>query len=77
MDLSNEKQPQSQQTVQEDHESLQNCSDSSHQDTARRWNSSISNTLRIAATYWCFILLGANDSLYGVSVLKQLDSSFR
>lgn len=70
--MSNEKQPQNQHVAQEDHESLQNCSEPSHQDTAGHWNSSISNTLRIAATYWCFILLGANDSLYGVSVLQAV-----
>lgn len=34
----------------------------------QRWNSSNASILRIVATYWCFILLGANDSSYGVRV---------
>lgn len=32
-----------------------------------RWNSSPLNIARLLSTYWCFVLLGCNDSSYGVS----------
>ncbi|KAJ5379854.1 uncharacterized protein N7496_002282 [Penicillium cataractarum] len=34
----------------------------------QRWNIPKSNIPKVAATYWCFILLGANDSSYGVLI---------
>lgn len=37
-----------------------------------RWNSSTLNALRVSATFWSFIISGANDSLYGVGLLRLL-----
>lgn len=31
-----------------------------------KWNSSTTNVLRICATYWAFLVMGANDAAYGV-----------
>ncbi|KAL1641682.1 hypothetical protein SLS58_005960 [Diplodia intermedia] len=38
-----------------------------------RWNSSNLNTLRVAATFWSFIISGANDSLYGLELFYRLN----
>lgn len=34
---------------------------------AERWNESRTNVFRILASFFCFIVMGANDSAYGVS----------
>lgn len=41
-----------------------------------RWNSSTLNALRVAATFWSFIISGLNDSLYGVRILHPLHVFF-
>lgn len=35
-----------------------------------RWNESQSNIFRIAASFFCFIVMGANDAAYGVCALN-------
>lgn len=35
--------------------------------TKERWNAPRTNVPKVAATYWCFLLLGCNDSSYGVN----------
>ncbi|KIW22081.1 uncharacterized protein PV07_12498 [Cladophialophora immunda] len=43
--------------------------------TPERWSQPRSNIPRVAATFWCFILLGANDSSYGV-LIPHLESYY-
>jgi hypothetical protein len=38
------------------------------QDDMQRWDLPRVNIPRVLATFWCFLLLGANDSLYGVRI---------
>lgn len=33
-----------------------------------RWNQSRSNVLKTLATFWSFLVMGANDAAYGVSL---------
>jgi hypothetical protein len=37
--------------------------------TKERWNHPRSNILKTLATFWSFLVMGANDSAYGVSSL--------
>jgi hypothetical protein len=42
-----------------------------------KWNRPRSNILKTLATFWSFLVMGANDSAYGVSVnTKFRESSF-
>ncbi|KAL3461889.1 major facilitator superfamily domain-containing protein [Aspergillus heterothallicus] len=41
-------------------------------DERQRWNMPTVNILRVFATFWCFLLLGANDSLYGVETYYDI-----
>lgn len=34
---------------------------------AERWNESRTNVFRLVASFFCFMVMGANDSAYGVS----------
>jgi hypothetical protein len=39
-----------------------------------RWNHPRSNIYKTLATFWCFMVMGANDAAYGVSLcLNSLD----
>ena len=35
-------------------------------ESLQRWNYPRKNTARIAATFWAFLVMGANDAAYGV-----------
>jgi hypothetical protein len=37
-----------------------------------KWNDPIVNIYRIFATFWAFIIMGANDAAYGVSAFLPL-----
>jgi hypothetical protein len=37
-----------------------------------RWNHPKSNIYKIAATFWAFLVMGANDAAYGVSLLLRI-----
>lgn len=39
---------------------------------AEKWNSSRVNMFRVGATFWSLMIMGANDSAYGVSVSPRL-----
>lgn len=36
-------------------------------EAAEKWNSSRRNIFRVGATFWSMMIMGANDSAYGVS----------
>lgn len=37
-----------------------------------RWNGSKTSVFRVAAIFWSFFIMGANDAAYGVSLSGQL-----
>ncbi len=39
---------------------------------AEKWNEPRRNSYRLGAAFWCFLVMGANDSAYGVSDGPQL-----
>jgi hypothetical protein len=40
-----------------------------------KWNQSRGNVCRSLCTFWSFLVMGANDAAYGVSVIGQKDSA--
>lgn len=40
-----------------------------------RWNQPRSNAYRTLATFWAFLVMGANDAVYGVSAVDSLNAS--
>ncbi|KAL2838632.1 major facilitator superfamily domain-containing protein [Aspergillus pseudoustus] len=44
-------------------------------DETQRWDLPRVNILRVFATFWCFLLLGANDSLYG-AIIPYLETYY-
>lgn len=40
----------------------------------QQWNNPRDNMYRLAACFWCFMVMGANDAAYGVSAFKILYS---
>ncbi|KAL3446333.1 major facilitator superfamily domain-containing protein [Aspergillus insuetus] len=45
------------------------------QDDMQRWDLPRVNISRVLATFWCFLLLGANDSLYG-AIIPYLETYY-
>jgi hypothetical protein len=41
-----------------------------------RWNHPRVNMYRTLACLWCFVILGANDAAYGVSILQENYTDF-
>lgn len=37
----------------------------------QRWNHPRDNIHRLAACFWCFLVMGANDAAYGVSLIHK------
>jgi hypothetical protein len=42
-----------------------------------KWNQNRLNIYRTFATFWCFLVMGANDAAYGVSEVKRSLSSWK
>ncbi|KAL5340929.1 hypothetical protein BJX70DRAFT_83127 [Aspergillus crustosus] len=42
-----------------------NHADATHETEAERWNHPRSNIIKTLATFWAFLVMGANDSAYG------------
>jgi hypothetical protein len=41
-----------------------------------KWNQSRGNICRSLSTFWSFLVMGANDAAYGVSISLQRDSGW-
>jgi hypothetical protein len=41
-----------------------------------RWNQSRSNVLKTLATFWSFLVMGANDAAYGVSLFHYQQGTY-
>lgn len=46
-------------------------------DALEKWNQPRSNIYRTLATFWSFLVMGANDAAYGVSTRRNIDTKPR
>lgn len=47
--------------------SCENARSNNNDEELERWNSTPRNIAKTLATFWAFLVMGANDSAYGVS----------